>query len=44
MDENESMDPSIIKSLFEQGVCCSVCGGIGLNTQTKLRCFPVDGY
>jgi len=41
MDEKESMDPSIIKSLFEQGVCCSMYDNI---TEEEPQCIPVDGH
>lgn len=41
MDEKENMDPSIIKSLFEQGVCCSMYDNL---TEGELRCIPVDGH
>lgn len=40
MDEKENMDPSVIKSLFEQGVCCSMYDNI---TEEELRCILVDG-
>ena len=41
MDEKENMDPSIIRNLFEQGVCCSMYDNI---TEEELRCILVDGH